>query len=59
MTPRWGMSCASAPRPTPNDPYVYFNAESLLATHGIRVNADEYRYMVVLVRARAGNRNGT
>ena len=41
-----------------NDPYVYFNAESLLATHGIRVNADEYRYMVVLVRARAGNRNG-
>ncbi len=41
-----------------NDPYVYFRAESLLAEHGIRIDADEYRYVVILVRARAGNQNG-
>lgn len=41
-----------------NDPYVYFNAESLLAQHEIRVNADEYRYIVVLARARKGNAHG-
>ncbi len=42
-----------------NDPYVYFRAESLLAEHGIRIDADEYRYVVILVRARAGNKNGS
>lgn len=38
-----------------NDPYVYFNAESLLQNYGLRMNADEYCYMVVLARARKGN----
>lgn len=38
-----------------NDPYVYFNAESLFQDYGLRMNADEYRYMVVLARARKGN----
>lgn len=41
-----------------NDPYVYFNAEALLAEHEVRINADEYRYMVVLARARTGNAHG-
>lgn len=38
-----------------NDPYVYFNAELLLQNYGLRMNADEYCYMVVLARARKGN----
>ncbi len=42
-----------------NDPYVYFNAESLLAEEDIRINADEYRYIVLLVRARQGNGSGS
>ncbi len=42
-----------------NDPYVYFNAESLLAEENIRINADEYRYLVLLVRARQGNGSGS
>ena len=34
-----------------NDPYVYFSAGSLLGENDIRLNADEYKYMVILYRA--------
>ncbi len=38
-----------------NDPYVHFYAEQVLEAAGIRLSADEYRYMVVLARAMPHN----
>lgn len=38
-----------------NDPYATFNAEALLGDYDIRLNADDYKYMVVLARAAAHN----
>lgn len=40
-----------------NDPYAFFNAETLMAEHGVKLNADEYRYMVLLLRAAPHNHN--
>ena len=38
-----------------NDTYIHFNAEGLFEASGIRLSADDYKYMVVLCRARQGN----
>ncbi len=40
-----------------NDPFAHFNANSLMSDHDIRLSADDYKYMVVLARASAENRN--
>ena len=34
-----------------NDPYIHFNAGALLKENGILLDADEYKYMVILYRA--------
>lgn len=34
-----------------NDPYIHFDAGALLRENGIRLDADEYKYMVILYRA--------
>lgn len=41
-----------------NDPYAYFNAGGLLKDHGIILDADEYKYMVILYRADTRNNTG-
>ncbi len=38
-----------------NDPYAFFNAESMMADHEVRLNADQYRYMVILMRSAPHN----
>ncbi len=38
-----------------NDPYVYFSAGLMLEDDGIRLDADEYKYMVLLLRASPEN----
>ena len=38
-----------------NDPYVHFNAGRLLEDNGIKLDADEYKYMVFLYRAEPAN----
>ena len=38
-----------------NDPYVHFNAGRLLEENGIKLDADEYKYMVLLYRAESVN----
>lgn len=38
-----------------NDPYTHFNAASLLKEYDLRLNADDYKYMVVLARANPEN----
>lgn len=38
-----------------NDPYVHFNAGRLLEENGIKLDADEYKYMVFLYRAEPAN----
>lgn len=38
-----------------NDTYIHFNVEGLLETKNVRLSADDYKYMVVLCRARKGN----
>ena len=38
-----------------NDPYMHFNAGTLLADNGIKLDADEYKYMVLLYRAETVN----
>ena len=38
-----------------NDPYAHFRAGDLLRDHGIILSAGEYKYMVLLYRADAGN----
>ncbi len=40
-----------------NDPFVHFNANSLMFEHDIRLSADDYKYMVVLARASAENQS--
>ena len=39
-----------------NDPFIFFSAGKLLKDHGIVLDADEYKYMVVLYRAEPTNR---
>ncbi len=41
-----------------NDPFVHFNAGKLLAENGIKLDADEYKYMVFLYRAETRNNSG-
>ena len=41
-----------------NDPFVQFHAGTLLADHGIKLDADEYKYMVLLYRAEKSNNSG-
>ncbi len=38
-----------------NDPYVHFDAGKLLEEHGLLMDADDYKYMVILYRAEAHN----
>ena len=38
-----------------NDPFAHFNAGALLADNGIKLDADEYKYMVFLYRADKNN----
>ncbi len=38
-----------------NDPYVHFSAGLMLEDNGIRLDADEYKYMVLLLRASPEN----
>ena len=38
-----------------NDPYVFFNAGGLLKEHDILLDANEYKYMVLLYRSYADN----
>ena len=38
-----------------NDPYVFFNAGELLKDHDIVLDADEYKYMVLLCRSYSDN----
>ena len=38
-----------------NDPYAHFNAGALLEENGIKLDADEYKYMVFLYRADKNN----
>ena len=38
-----------------NDPYVFFNAEAMMADYEVGLNADQYRYMVILMRAAVHN----
>ena len=38
-----------------NDTYIHFNFEGLLDTKGVKLSADDYKYMVILYRARKGN----
>ncbi len=38
-----------------NDPFAHFNAGALLAENGIKLDADEYKYMVFLYRADKNN----
>ncbi|MBQ9779564.1 MAG: hypothetical protein IJW00_01330 [Clostridia bacterium] len=38
-----------------NDPYAHFNASALLSEYDLRLNADDYQYMVVLARANKDN----
>ncbi len=40
-----------------NDPYAFFNAEAMMADNGVILNADQYRYMVLLVRSAPHNSN--
>lgn len=42
-----------------NDPYVHFDAGSLLRDYDILLNADEYKYMVLLYRADTANNHGS
>lgn len=41
------------------DPYAHFNAAGVLAQDDLRLNADEYKYMVVLARASKDNLHST
>ena len=41
-----------------NDPYIHFDAGSLLREYEINLSADEYKYMVFLYRAEAHNSSG-
>ncbi len=41
-----------------NDPYVYFYAERLLGSAGIRLSADDYSYLVLLARTPPTNVSG-
>ena len=38
-----------------NDPYAFFNAGALLKDNGLLLDADDYKYMVILYRAEACN----
>lgn len=38
-----------------NDPFTHFNAAGLLKDYDLRLNADHYKYMVVLARANSAN----
>lgn len=42
-----------------NDPYIHFNAGQLLADNEIALDADEYKYMVLLCRALPENSHNT
>ena len=42
-----------------NDPFVTFNAESLMKAYDVRLNADDYKYMVVLARSASRNHGNT
>lgn len=38
-----------------DDPFIHFSVENLLNESGIRLSADEYKYMVILARANPAN----
>jgi len=42
-----------------NDPYAHFNAISLLEEYGLRLTADDYKYMVVLIRSSSLNNHSS
>ena len=56
--PRLGEVLRLEVKEATNDPYVHFNAGRLLEENGIKLDADEYKYMVLLYRAEPVNNAG-